>query len=230
MTQEFRDTLRALVEDGVAQHGLRGLARAVQMDMGPIRSIRDPERDVSLSSALKVLDGLGYKVHIVRNSRHAEIAHFAEEAAKMTTAAIDGSPEALKMGFLPIPYDPIMGTMRGAAPIAVARSWIDERKLNPDKLRWIIAPDDAMFPVVEAGALCLLSLQSRHSESGVTAFRHKGELLLSNASRPGGDDWLLDRLDPNFKALYVPRAEAHATLPIGRIAATFKIVLPVTGD
>lgn len=231
VTQEFRNTLRALVAEGVAIHGLRGFARELDIDMGPVRSARDETRDIHLSSAMLILDRLGYEAVIRRKGqRDPPSFGFSEQAQSLVTASAEDSPEALRFGYRSIPYHDICGDVRDPAAISVARSWVEDRGLDIEALCWVIAPDDRMSPIVSSGALCLVEQQRTLPEPpSVTALRHQGQLVLAHVTRPTGGDWLLNNIGPG-SAIYVPASQAAATLPIGRIVATFTIIDTTKGD
>lgn len=165
-----------------------------------------------------------------RRSAAQTIEGFAEHAASLTSASIDGSTEALRHGYRTIPYHDICNGQRGTTPISLARSWIEERNLDIEALCWVIAADDRMAPMVSSGALCLVEQQRTLPEPpSITALRHQGQLVLAHATRPSGNDWMLDHTGPG-RAIYVPGNLAKVTLPIGRVVATFTIIDTTKGD
>lgn len=69
------------------------------------------------------------------------------DARLTTVSAIDGSPEPLRAGYLPIPFSPHDTAHSGLAPVAFARQWIADNGLHPDDLVMLYAPDSMRLTI-----------------------------------------------------------------------------------
>ncbi|MBL4751662.1 MAG: S24 family peptidase [Amylibacter sp.] len=140
---------------------------------------------------------------------------FAEKAAQFTYA-VDGSPEALKEGFLPIPYnkhDP-KHQDDGVAPVAFSRTWMIGRGLNPDKLSMIEVPNDRMAPTIRKGALALIDSGPDDNDNLVWAFLESGKLDVARLCFMGESGRIVIRDHPDELPIIAPTA---SIAPLGRI-------------
>ena len=120
---------------------------------------------------------------------------FAEAAAKIIEPSIDGSPEALRIGYLPIPFGQADPKHVGAAPIAIARSWLDDRGLQPDNLYFYVVPDDSMAPALPKGALALINTRAGHVGHFIWGYVEGGKLAFARMSWPDKDQLMISSDD-----------------------------------
>jgi hypothetical protein len=172
------DILRDGINEGIARHGLRGYARKLGIDLNMLRSIRDG-RDIQTSKLVEVVDAMGLRLMLQDDG-----------AAQRSTAARGfgepgGASAGPKTGFLPIPFHPSERRYGQTAPIALERDWLEARGLTPEKLSFVIAPDDRLSPLVVEGALCLIDGgQRKVTGHAIRAYLRKGQLGLSYVSQP----------------------------------------------
>ncbi|SHM31117.1 hypothetical protein SAMN05443432_106109 [Roseovarius litoreus] len=178
MTQFSFDILRDGINEGIARHGLRGYARKLGIDLNMLRSIRDG-RDIQTSKLVEVLDAMGLRLTLHDNGaepRNAAQPGFGEPG---------GGAEGPKPGFLPIPFHPSERRYGQTAPIGLAREWLEMRGLTPEKLSFVIAPDDRLSPLVVEGALCLVDGgQRKVTGHAIRAYLRNGQLGMSYVSQP----------------------------------------------
>lgn len=171
-------TLRDSVNEGIARHGLRGYARKLGIDLNMLRSIRDG-RDIQTSKLVQVIDAMGLRLTVQTRdagARGTPKAGFAEPGA---------GQDALKSGFLPIPFHQTAQLYGQTAPVALSRDWLEARGLSPETLSFVIAPDAGLSPLVVKGALCLIDgSQRRIKGHAIWAYMRSGRLGLSYVSRP----------------------------------------------
>ncbi len=151
--------LRRLVDQGIAQFGLRGFAREAGIDIGTLRSVKDG-RDIKVSNLIDISQALGMQLSFAP----AKTAPGFEESPKQDrpiTLSADGGQEALRAGFMPLPWHPECG--RGVAPVAFARAWLAEHHLHIETLN-VVRPDQ-----------CYLSVPS--APSGVLVVAETGAIL-----------------------------------------------------
>jgi len=186
--------LRAFAHEGIARHGLRGYARKLDLDIGTLRSLRDG-RDIQSSKMISIAEAMGHRIMISeapdRPGAHA--GGFGE------TSKAGGEPpkEALRQGYLPIPYHPVQRAYGATAPVAFARAWLDEQGFDPEGLCCVHAPDDTLSPVITKDALCLIDSTMRQvSGHAIWAHIEAGQLRLSYVSQPEPGVMLISGSDP----------------------------------
>ena len=156
VTRILRDRLSELVNEGIHEHGLRGLARELNVDIGPLRSIRDG-KDVHLSTAVLLLERFGLEAEVFPSgSKPVSAIGFAEAVQEYVRPSLDGSPEALEHGYLPIPFHRADLVHRDLSQLAFARSWIEDQGLDAEHLNAIFMPNDDMWPAINPGDLLLI--------------------------------------------------------------------------
>lgn len=173
------DTLKALAEEGVARHGLRGYARKLDLDVGTLRSLLDG-RDIQTSRLLMIVSALGLSLDLRPGSTGAAPGRngFSE-----TDDARDS--EALRTGYLPIPFHTVERAYDGAAPVALSAKWLADNGLDPQALYFVTAPDDAMAPLLVRGAQCLIDASVRRAgDHALWAYTEAGKLQIRYLSQP----------------------------------------------
>lgn len=184
------DTLRQRAEEGIARHGLRGYARKLGVDMGLLRSLRDG-RDVQTTKLQRIVDGMGLELRLEGLRKTAGAPGFGE------TEMTDAGPEALRSGYLPIPFHPSQRAYGASAPVAFARSWLEDHGLSPESLSCVMAADDDLAPSIPRGAICLIESTARPSDrQAIFARLENGVLVLSYLSRPKPGVIVISGSDP----------------------------------
>jgi len=143
---------------------------------------------------------------------------FAEKAAEFVYK-LDGSREALKEGFLPIPYSPHDPKHKGdgVAPVSMSRAWMVERGLNPDNLTMVEVPNDRMAPTLRQGDLALIDAAPDDSDNLVWAFLENGTLDIARLSFLGDDGRIVIRDSPDEQPVLVSKEKLATIAPLGRI-------------
>lgn len=122
----------------------------------------------------------------------------------------------MKEGFLPIPYnkhDPKHHD-DGVAPVALPRTWMIGRGLNPDNLSMIEMPNERMLPTIRKGALALIDSEPDDNHSQVWAFLENGQLDVARLSFMENDGRVIVRDHPDE----IPVIATTASIaPLGRI-------------
>ncbi len=170
-----------------------------------------------LSQLAKVLD-LEFYIGPKRIPEHTALDGFAEKAAEFTYA-VDGSPEALKEGFLPIPYsgsDPAHKG-QGVAPVAFSRAWLVDHGLDPRNLSMVEVPNGRMSPTIRKGMLALIDSSPDDNDNLVWAFLENGNLDVARLSFMGDSGRIIIRDHPDEPPVTVPSA---SIAPLGRVVWT----------
>mgnify|MGYP000042832776 CR=1 FL=1 len=115
---------------GLPQDAIRNVIRSVKKD-GP-----------SISRAKEICDALGLEFYI---GPKRELAGFSEGVPESDLGSVD----ALRAGYLPIPWHDLAGR-RGSAPVALQSSWLASEGLVPDGLKAIM-PEELQLTVLAAG-------------------------------------------------------------------------------
>lgn len=144
-----------------------------------ITAVQDLKRGSSpnLERVSALCDALGLELYIGPKRERESAVVFAEREVEKIDPSIDGSPEALRLGYLPIPFAIEDKAHRGAGPIAISRSWISDQGLDPATIACAAIPDDAMAPSIAPGDLLLLDGSTCPSqEAAVFAYTFEGKL------------------------------------------------------
>ena len=143
---------------------------------------------------------------------------FAEEAAQFVHE-IDGSPEALKQGFLPIPFSPHdqAHAGKGMAPYAFSRAWLVGRGLHPDNLSILEVPHHRMEPTLRKGALVLVDSAPSDNDNEIWAFLDRGELDIARLSFLGDAGTIVNRDHPDESMVVLQKDEAARIIKLGRV-------------
>ncbi|VAV98490.1 hypothetical protein MNBD_ALPHA07-1062 [hydrothermal vent metagenome] len=214
MTRFDLNNLRAFAQEGIARHGLRGYARKLDLDLGTLRSLRDG-RDIQSSRMIGIVEAMGRTLLIsdAPDGPRARAGGFGE-------ASKDGEepPEALRQGYLPIPYHPAQRTYGASAPVAFTRAWLDERGFAPENLCCVQAPDDTLAPGIAKGALCLIDGAERQVSGHVIwAHLEEGQLRLNYLSQPEPGMMLMSDADPTTPPVLRRGPELDQLLLLGRV-------------
>lgn len=132
LVQTFND----LIIQRLAALDLKVFAAETKFGLPPdaIRNVLRSEKQSgpTLTRAKEICDALGLSITI---SERSKIPGFADG----DTATDFGRVEALRAGYLPIPWHREAGR-KGSSPIAFSRAWMDANNLMPDPLAAIV-PD-----------------------------------------------------------------------------------------
>lgn len=216
------DTILSAIDDALKKKGLSDAAAsklavdnyALIKNMRSSRSENKRYNVVGLQKLAEVLD-LEFYFGPKRIPEETALDGFAEKAAQFTYA-VDGSTEALKEGFLPIPYnkhDP-KHQDDGLAPVAFSRTWMIGRGLNPDNLSIVEVPNDRMSPTIRKGALVLIDSAPDDNDNQVWAFLENGTFDVARLSFMGKSGRIVIRDHPDEMPIIAPAA---GIAPLGRV-------------
>lgn len=220
VTRILRDRLTELVNEGIHEHGLRGLARELGVDIGPIRSIRDG-KDVHLSTAILIFERLGFEAEVIpMGSQPVSAIGFAEAVQEFVKPSLDGSPEALEQGYLPIPFHRGDLAHRDLSHVAFARAWIDDQGLDAEHLHAVVMPNDDMWPALNPGDLLLIDGRyTPEPEPTLCAFTVGAHLKVGWLTVPKGG-CLVGFFQRSFTPPVVRAGKSGARIEcLGRVAA-----------
>ncbi len=187
-SKELSRRLTDLVDKALKEKGLS--ARAVSIEVvghdGLIRDIR-AGRIPSYDRVRELLEYLDIDLYLRSeplNGRE-ETLGFAESAAVPIGKSIEGDHDALRHGFLPIPFNRFDPTYRGVAPIAYAKSWLADRRLSPEDLTIVGMPNSDMAPFISQDELLLVDgARSLDDDIALSAFLLDGKLGVGWATEP----------------------------------------------
>ncbi|QYX57865.1 hypothetical protein K1T73_05610 [Roseovarius sp. SCSIO 43702] len=216
MTRFDLDTVRALAEEGIARHGLRGYARKLGLDLGTLRSLRDG-RDMQVSRILRILDAMQIGVRMIMPESADRAARGFAEAREGTDAKTAG-PEALRMGFLPMPFHPACGDFASHAPIAFSREWLAENGFDPERMAFVRAPDARHSPLLPQDALCLVDTSSRRvGRQALWAHIDGGRVALDFMSQPQPGVMVISGPGPSASPRMLSGAELDNLRLLGQV-------------
>ena len=100
-----------------------------------------------------------------------------------------GQREALRAGFLPIPYHRAASPQfQGTAPVALSRAWVAARDLDAEHLSFAPVLDDAMSPALRKGALALIDAgHATPDGKGIFCATDRGVLHYARLDTPAPD-------------------------------------------
>lgn len=209
----------AVIEQTKAE-GLRPFSRRIGVPLGVVRSaIKGLDLSGSNINALCKALGLEFYIGFPRTPENTALNGFAEKAAEYISPAVDGSEEALKQGFLPVPYskhDPIREN-QGVSPIAFARSWLIEQALHPDNLTIIEVPEDNMVPTLEKGALALINSAPAQGDNQIWAYLDGDKLKAARLSNLGGDGIIIAHDNHKYKPTALTGDKSGSVIRLGRV-------------
>lgn len=119
----------------------------------------------------------------------AQHGGFGEPSPAPDSANPTGPREALRAGFLPIPYHRAASPLfQGAAPVALSRAWVAARELDPENLSFTPVLDDAMSPALRKGALALIDAgHTAPDGKGIFCATDRGVLHYARLDAPAPD-------------------------------------------
>lgn len=141
----------------------------------------------SYSTLAKICDVLGLELYIGPPRPRPSATGFAEAAQAQLDTSLDGSPEALAKGYLPLPFHRADLAHKDLSHLAIARANLLENGLDPDQLSAVAMPNDDMYPAIRPGDL--LMIDERHEpgpEATLCAFTVGSKLRVGWLLRPKG--------------------------------------------
>lgn len=139
MEEILKEIEKALAAKGLSAAAASQLAAGNPSVIKNLMNRRGETRSHPIENLLKVADVLGLEVY-VGPPRKARATGFAEDALAEITPAIDGSPEALRQGYFPVPYHEEASPGAGLAPIAFSRAWMAANGIAPETASIIRVP------------------------------------------------------------------------------------------
>lgn len=150
----------ALREKGLSDAAASKLAVGHPSLLKNLRLPRDGEKRYNLVALMRLAEVLGLEFYF---GPHRRASGFAEPE----NGSDLGRQEALRAGFLPLPWHPAMNR-RGSAPVAFARTWLEQEGLVPDTLS-AIEPDEVRIATNSTDAPLLAVIDSAARRSGPPA-------------------------------------------------------------
>lgn len=185
------ERFKAALKAGMDRYGGKPFAaeKALGMPQDSIRSIfrGDRKAGTSLNRAQELCDAFGLELYIGPPRARPSATGFAEAAQAQLETSLDGSPEALTKGYLPLPFHRADLAHKDLSHLAIARANLDENGLDPDRLSAVVMPNDDMYPAIRPGDL--LVIDERHElgpEATLCAFTVGAALRVGWLLRPKG--------------------------------------------
>lgn len=206
-------------------HNINSFEMSQGWSQGFLRTVvrDDDKRTVpNIDRAKKICDALGLEFYIGPPRDRPSASGFAEAAKEFITPSLDGSPEALEQGYLPIPFHRADLAHRDLSQLALARSWIEAQDLDPEHLHAVVMPDDDMSPAFNPGDLLLVdSSFSPEPEPTLCAFTVGAHLKVGWLTVPKGG-CLVGFFLRTFAPPVVRAGKTGALIEcLGRVAARF---------
>lgn len=143
---------------------------------------------------------------------------FAERTLEPLSSAT-ARQEALKMGFLPIPYHAAAAPdFRGTAPVALARGWLKASGMAAESLAFLPVVADDMVPTLSVGSLALIdTAQTAPQDDGIWALAVKGRYVFARLQRPTPDIVVLKGDKPDQPVQILKGDELAALRVLGKV-------------
>lgn len=159
----------ALERKGISEAAASRMAAGHASVIKSFRTSKSTQRAHPIENLKKVADVLDLEFYFGPPRGSPTGGGFAEAALARIQPAIDGSPEALSQGYVPIPYHEEAHTKRGFAPIAFARSWLEEQGYSPSALACIGVPEWVdPVPGIQRGQIALINRNDKTDLDGRT--------------------------------------------------------------
>jgi len=209
------ERLRALVREEMRRAGVgeRKFEERVGLRKWTLRGFLDPDRQQSpsLDRAAEIAAALGLHIQIGR------LEAIVEPGMADPPRDHDlGKPEALRAGFLPIPYHSA-SSKRGMGPVAFSRAWLADVAPAPDHLAFVAVQQSLLAPAVPVDALALVDSAARRGQGpDQWCFRENGVDVIAYLT------WMDRGLMISGAAGQPPRivAKSGVILPLGRVVWT----------
>ena len=175
---------KALKNKGLSDAAASRLAAGNPALIKNMRAARDGEKRYSVQSLRKLAEVL--ELEFVFGPNDAVPPPKTTGLAEQDAGSDHEKREALRAGFLPIPFHNASGPdHRGAAPVALSRSWLAGRKLKVEALNFLPVQNDDMAPALNKGALALIDTEDRSTEgAGIWSAAERGSVLFCRLERP----------------------------------------------
>lgn len=209
------DDILAVIDAALRKKGLSDAA-ASKLAVGHpalLKNMRLPaegEKRYNLAALKRLAEVLDIEFYFGTPRRKFGMAEPAPGGSDLDRA------EALRAGFLPLPWHPVM-MRRGTAPIAFARAWMEAQNLSPDPLA-VVEPDDvAIDRPGEGPVLAVLDTEApRRGAAAPWAFHLAGRVLLARAQFDARSAVLFG-LGPDGSAKVLIGEEREALRILGRV-------------
>lgn len=215
---EMTDVL-SVIDSALEERGLSDAAASRLAVGNPslIKNLRQRRGDkrYNYQALERLADVLGLELYFgpPRTSKAPPVLDFAEGAPSNDLQR----REALRAGFLPLPYH-ARSSKSGVAPIAFARGWLHAHQLVPDHLALVEVegvPDGSPFPT---GALAMVdSSADRAGGPDLWCYRHDGKDHLARLQWIGRDILVVHAERTRDPARVLVRAEVAALQILGRV-------------
>lgn len=158
----------------------QGYLRAVVRD--------DAKRTVpNIERAKTICRALGLDFYIGPPRPRPSAIGFAEAAQAQLETTLDGSPEALTKGYLPLPFHRADLAHKDLSHVAFARAHLEGEHLDPDQLSAVVMPNDDMYPAIRTGDILMIDERFRPEvEPTLCAFTFGSELRVGWLTVPKG--------------------------------------------
>jgi len=193
--------------------GERRFEERVGLKKWALRGFLDPDRQQSpsLDRAAEIAAALGLHIQISRLE-----AVVTPGMSDPTSGNDLGKPEALRAGFLPIPYHSA-SARSGMGPVAFSRDWLADIAPAPDHLAFVAVQNSLLMPAVATGALALVDSGAKRGQGpDQWCFRESGVDTIAYLT------WIDRGLMISGSAGQAPRivAKSGVILPLGRVVWT----------
>ncbi|WP_095588485.1 hypothetical protein [Actibacterium ureilyticum] len=200
--------IRALVEDGLIRKKVS--ARKASIDVvghdGLVRDIR-AGRIPSFDRLVALFEYLSIPV---------QFGPAARGMAEDGPASDLNRPEALRAGYLPVPWHRL-SAQRGAGPVAFANAQLQQMGLSPDSL-WFIIPDRSLLAQAGAGAQALIDEAApRQATPAPWCFLDDGQVVMARLHWQPDGLLVVSGDAPGAEVRVLSPGGAAAITPLGRV-------------
>ncbi|MHC0053658.1 hypothetical protein [Actibacterium sp. D379-3] len=159
---------------------------------------------------------------------HLQSYHLAEAGSNMASQVIAplGAKEALRGGYLPIPYhrDDRTGE-KGAGPFAVANGWIADSGLDPVGLSFVTVRNSRMSPTLDEGDLALIEdLQPKEPDNDVWCASDKGDVGFARVTMPTRASYILSYDSLGCAPAVYSGSDFSNVRLLGRVVCVFRSI------
>lgn len=218
---DFAEIVQARLDE--LGHNINSFESSLGWPQGFLRAVvrTDKKRTIpNIERAEAICEALGLEFYIGPRRGGPSAAGFAEAARDFIKPSLDGSPEALEQGYLPIPFHRADLAHRDLSHVAFARAWIEDQGLDAEHLHAVVMPNDDMWPALNPGDLLLIDGSfAPEPEPTLCAFSVGAHLKVGWLTVPKGG-CLVGFFQRSFTPPVVRAGKSGARIEcLGRIAA-----------
>lgn len=154
---DFAEIVQARLDE--LGHNINSFESSQGWPQGFLRAVvrTDKKRTIpNIDRAEVICEALGLEFYVGPPRDRPSAIGFAEAVQEYVRPSLDGSPEALEHGYLPIPFHRADLAHRDLSQLALARSWIEDQGLDAEHLNAVAMPNDDMWPTINPGDLLLI--------------------------------------------------------------------------